>query len=114
MSEHYHHCPSCYEIFPCLLECTIEPDLEDNGRQFGSHCFCDSCVRSTYPQLNRMLKGWDRIYKQFTNPREYRYTCSDDNFHYFSSSKRFFNHYEIKDGDFDIDFEKYNGFKKVS
>lgn len=113
--KHYHHCPSCYEIYSCELDCTIEPDLDDDGKEFGSHCLCDDCVVKTYPQLNRMLKGWERVYKLIINSCNYKYHCSDNNFHYFSSDKQnLIHHYEIKDGDFDIDFEKYNGFKKVS
>jgi hypothetical protein len=25
------------------MECTIEPDLEDDGREFGAHCTCPQC-----------------------------------------------------------------------
>jgi ADP-ribose pyrophosphatase YjhB (NUDIX family) len=30
--KHYHHCPVCYEHWQCDHNCTIEPDLEDNGK----------------------------------------------------------------------------------
>lgn len=40
---HYHHCPVCYEHWKCYYSCTIEPDLEDNGKEFGAHCTCNSC-----------------------------------------------------------------------
>lgn len=46
--RHYHHCPSCYTIHSCTMECTIEPDLEDPvahpGKKFGSHCECEHCL----------------------------------------------------------------------
>lgn len=44
-TAHYHHCPGCYEHWKCHFDCTIEPDLEDQGRQFGAHCLCDDCER---------------------------------------------------------------------
>ena len=40
---HYHHCPVCYEHWSCDWECTIEPDLEDNGKEFGAHTTCPTC-----------------------------------------------------------------------
>ena len=40
---HYHHCPECYYHYPCELYCTIEPDLYDNGKDFGAYCLCDDC-----------------------------------------------------------------------
>jgi hypothetical protein len=40
---HYHGCPECYEKKPCTMDCTIEPDLEDNGRQFGAYVCCEDC-----------------------------------------------------------------------
>jgi len=42
-TKHYHHCPVCYEHWSCAFECTIEPDLEDNGKEFGAHCTCPEC-----------------------------------------------------------------------
>jgi hypothetical protein len=45
---HYHHCPECYEKWQCNFDCTIEPDLEDRGRQFGAHCICNSCEKEVY------------------------------------------------------------------
>lgn len=41
--KHYHHCPVCYEHWKCDANCTIEPDLEDRGKQFGAHCTCPEC-----------------------------------------------------------------------
>lgn len=40
---HYHHCPICYDRWSCELKCTIEPDLEENGKEFGAHCTCPPC-----------------------------------------------------------------------
>lgn len=40
---HYHSCPECYEIRQCDYRCVFEPDLEDKGRQFGSHEPCPGC-----------------------------------------------------------------------
>ena len=40
---HWHHCPECYEKFQCMMECTIEPDLEEDGKQFGAYCKCFEC-----------------------------------------------------------------------
>lgn len=40
---HYHACPECYEHWKCNLDCTIEPDLQDGDREFGSHCTCPVC-----------------------------------------------------------------------
>ncbi len=42
---HYHHCPTCYDHHQCLMACSIEPDLCDGDRQFGSHCNCSICER---------------------------------------------------------------------
>lgn len=27
------------------MNCTICPDLEDDGKQFGSHCECEDCQK---------------------------------------------------------------------
>lgn len=43
MIIHYHHCPACYEHYECEMDCTIEPDLEQDGKQFGAHCVCPVC-----------------------------------------------------------------------
>jgi hypothetical protein len=43
MSEHFHHCPECYMAWPCNDKCTIEPDLQDEDREFGAHCECPPC-----------------------------------------------------------------------
>lgn len=40
---HRHHCPVCYDHWVCDANCTIEPDLEDNGKKFGAHCTCPAC-----------------------------------------------------------------------
>lgn len=57
--SHYHHCPSCYEKCLCDLDCTIEPDLEDDGKEFGAHCICDSCI------ANELTKEWWDRYNGF-------------------------------------------------
>jgi hypothetical protein len=44
VSVHFHHCPHCYEAHPCALNCTICPDLEDRGRDFGSHAICADVI----------------------------------------------------------------------
>lgn len=41
IKTHYHHCPECYEVFLCFMECTI--DSEEDGKQFGAHCKCFEC-----------------------------------------------------------------------
>ncbi len=45
---HYHHCPECYEVYSCDMDCTIEPDLDDPGchpgKEFGAHCECNRCT----------------------------------------------------------------------
>lgn len=40
MTEHFHDCPLCFDAFACSHPCTIEPDLADRGRNFGSHAVC--------------------------------------------------------------------------
>lgn len=40
MTEHFHDCPVCFDAFACERDCTIEPDLSDAGRDFGSHAVC--------------------------------------------------------------------------
>ena len=44
---HLHSCPECYQKYPCDMDCSIEPDLEDPttypGYHFGAHCICDKC-----------------------------------------------------------------------
>lgn len=42
-NSHFHHCPECYEHWECSFNCTIEPDLEDDGKEFGAHCTCPPC-----------------------------------------------------------------------
>lgn len=55
MSIHYHHCPECYEKYPCDLDCTIEPDLSDPichpDKEFGAHCVCSLCEDNQYDTL---------------------------------------------------------------
>lgn len=41
--KHYHHCPNCYIHHECIMACTIEPDLSEDGKPFGAHCKCESC-----------------------------------------------------------------------
>ena len=60
---HYHSCPECYEKHKCNLNCTIEPDLEDNGKQYGSHCACDDCQYKIDCLKNKEF--WDK-YNGFT------------------------------------------------
>jgi transcription elongation factor Elf1 len=40
---HKHHCPECYVHWSCTDDCTIEPDLEEDGNQFGAHYECPAC-----------------------------------------------------------------------
>lgn len=40
---HYHSCPNCYEHVSCQMSCSIEPDLQDDDKDFGTHCICDEC-----------------------------------------------------------------------
>jgi hypothetical protein len=44
MSEpfHWHNCPHCYDDYTCAWDCTIEPDLAEPGRPFGSSFICNS------------------------------------------------------------------------
>lgn len=45
---HFHACPGCYEKLPCAdAQCTIEPDLSENGVDFGFHARCDDCGEET-------------------------------------------------------------------
>lgn len=45
--SHYHHCPNCYNVFECYMDCTIDPYLDDPisypDMQFGSYCQCFEC-----------------------------------------------------------------------
>lgn len=110
LKKHYHHCPSCYEVWECELFCTIEYDLEEGDQEFGAYCNCPECDVNKYkdfPQLNQMLKGWERI---FRDNNDFQYLGSDGTHHdlFLPGTKRFV---AIQSGDFDLDFEKYNGFK---
>jgi len=59
--DHWHHCPECYLKIPCQLYCSIEPDLEDNGREFGSHCVCDICRdKKKEEDKYKSKEFWDR------------------------------------------------------
>ena len=57
---HYHHCPFCYEAFSCEMRCTIEPDLEDRGRDFGSHTVCHNLAC----QLAAAAQRYDERHEQ--------------------------------------------------
>jgi len=59
---HFHHCPDCYKTWSCKFDCTIEPDLEDKGKQFGSYCRCKSCDKQIYYQ-NILATNDDEKYK---------------------------------------------------
>lgn len=45
--EHFHSCPECHEDVACKMECSIEPELEQPEKQFGSYSICDSCLPLT-------------------------------------------------------------------
>ena len=63
-TKHFHGCPECYEKWPCEMECTIEPDLEDAiaypGMHFGAHCVCNGCLNKN------PTKEWWEKYNGFT------------------------------------------------
>ncbi len=40
--KHFHDCPFCYRAWECEYDCTIEPDLSEGDRLFGSHHTCKS------------------------------------------------------------------------
>lgn len=68
--QHYHHCPECYEVYPCLMDCTIEYDLEEDGKQFGAHCECFQCkpipgYDSVGNKIEEYSKEWWDIYHGF-------------------------------------------------
>lgn len=120
--NHYHACPDCYEDYPCGMDCTVEPDLHSAGRDFGSYSRCNQCeatMNKLTAKLNKMLKGWERVIKHLYGDAEeldpyfiYEYLGSDDEFHHFkqkgSGDKKSI---YIDAGDFDLDFDRYNGFK---
>jgi hypothetical protein len=58
--RHYHHCPYCYESFACELICTIEPDLEQNGRDFGSHVICHDVICHIDRAIKKCNEGYER------------------------------------------------------
>ncbi len=75
---HYHHCPVCYDHWSCDMNCTIEPDLEDNGKQFGAHTTCPSCDKmiehedifySKSEDKYQMKEFWD-VYNGFVKVRK--------------------------------------------
>jgi hypothetical protein len=63
---HFHHCPECYEKVLCELNCTIEPDLQDGDREFGSHCVCEHCAA----QVKEPTKEWWDIYHGFKKRKQ--------------------------------------------
>jgi len=76
VTHHYHSCPECYEHHQCTMNCTIEPDLSRDGRQFGSHCLCDACEKkSKQLQDNKYIKiyskEWWDIYNGFAQLKPY-------------------------------------------
>lgn len=57
---HFHHCPHCYEAFACSGRCTIEPDLADCGRDFGSHAVCrkiECLIRAAADRYNERFEA---------------------------------------------------------
>lgn len=50
---HTHNCPECYERVTCLEQCTLEPDLEDNGVPSGNYMECRRCQREAYYHAER-------------------------------------------------------------
>lgn len=68
---HQHKCPECYNSYPCDMDCTIEPDLEDAwGRQYGSYCKCDNCEKSLSEDLEpgKITVQWFKKEAQKKNP----------------------------------------------
>jgi len=57
---HFHHCPHCYEHFECEMGCTICPDLEDRGRDFGSHAICHDVIC----HIDRAIQKCNERYEQ--------------------------------------------------
>lgn len=62
---HFHHCPECYQKWECQMKCTLEPDLEDEGKQFGSHCMCDGCEKEIVEQQKYFTKEFWLRYNGF-------------------------------------------------
>lgn len=62
---HWHHCPECYEKYPCDMDCTIEPDLFDNGREFGAHCICFVCEEKAMGEAKYKTKEFWLRYNGF-------------------------------------------------
>lgn len=60
MNEHYHSCPYCYEAWRCTDTCTICPDLEDRGRDFGSNTICHDVIC----HIDRAIKKHNERYEQ--------------------------------------------------
>lgn len=65
LKPHYHHCPNCYSHWECDYKCTIEPDLEDEGKQFGSHCACPSCDKQIQDEEKYKTKEFWLRYNGF-------------------------------------------------
>lgn len=63
--KHFHSCPNCYEHVPCHMNCSIEYDLEDKGRQFGSYCLCDECDPKSKNSMQVYSKEWWDRYHGF-------------------------------------------------
>jgi hypothetical protein len=60
-TTHYHHCPGCYCKYECTMMCTIEPDLEEDGKKFGSHSECAFCeARINEEEKYKSKEFWDR------------------------------------------------------
>jgi hypothetical protein len=58
---HVHPCPFCSGKFECLLDCTIEPDLElDDGTPVGAYVCCSkACIYQEVPPEQLLLR--DRV-----------------------------------------------------
>lgn len=60
---HWHDCPVCFDSFQCSDRCTIEPDLSDDGRDFGSHTVChriECQLRAAADRYNERLEARQR------------------------------------------------------
>jgi len=65
---HYHGCPSCYEKFPCNMDCSIAYEDEDDGRLYGSYYECDDCKRETPPTDQEEFIRWYKEESQKLKP----------------------------------------------
>lgn len=57
---HFHNCPHCFEAFSCDDGCTICPDLEDRGRDFGSHHICHDVICHIDRAIKKYTEGYER------------------------------------------------------